>query len=341
MAASFWDSTQRRHWLYTREELAAIRYKLEEEDPTSLTHTFPLPDLRHLNIYFNQQMQRLGKRLSVRQQALATAQVYIKRFWTRVEMRRTNPYLVMATAVYLACKMEECPHHIRIVAQEARLMWPGEVQAMDTSKLGECEFFLISEMQSQLIVHQPYRTLKALESDFSLSPDESMFAWNLINDHYQTDLPLLCPPHIIALTAVMLALVLRPAPGERPSSSSINTSSLAAAAATVQQAQARAAALSASSSSSTGLGSIPGTHGLTPQSSLLSESSSEGKKVPDAARLSKVQFFAAWLAESTIDIEAMVDCTQELISFYEAWDNYNEKFTKESISRYIKARGLV
>ena len=59
MAASFWDSTQRKHWLYTREELAAIRQKLEEEDPASLTHTFPLPELRHLNIYFNQRTRPL------------------------------------------------------------------------------------------------------------------------------------------------------------------------------------------------------------------------------------------------------------------------------------------
>ena len=68
---------------------------------------------------------RLGKRLGVRQQAMATAQLYIRRFYSKVEIRRTNPYLVIATAVYLACKMEECPHHIRLVASEGRTLWPG------------------------------------------------------------------------------------------------------------------------------------------------------------------------------------------------------------------------
>jgi cyclin-C len=68
---------------------------------------------------------RLGKRLQVRQQAMATAQLYVRRFYSKVEIRRTNPYLVIATAVYLACKMEESPQHIRLVVTEAKSIWPG------------------------------------------------------------------------------------------------------------------------------------------------------------------------------------------------------------------------
>lgn len=56
---------------------------------------------------------------------MATAQVYIKRFYTKVEIRRTNPFLVITTALYLACKMEECPQHIRLMTQEARSLWTG------------------------------------------------------------------------------------------------------------------------------------------------------------------------------------------------------------------------
>ena len=69
---------------------------------------------------------KIGRRLNIRQQAIATAQIYIRRFYTKVEIRRTNPYLVVATALYLACKMEECPQHIRIVVSEARNTWPGK-----------------------------------------------------------------------------------------------------------------------------------------------------------------------------------------------------------------------
>jgi cyclin C len=70
-------------------------------------------------------LAKLGKRMNTRQQALATAQVYVRRFYTKVEIRKTNPYLVLATAFYLACKTEECPQHIRLVVGEAKGQWPG------------------------------------------------------------------------------------------------------------------------------------------------------------------------------------------------------------------------
>jgi len=71
-------------------------------------------------------MNKLAKRMSIRQQALGTAQVYLRRYYTKVEIRRTNPYLVVATSLYLACKVEECPQHIRSIVNEARALWPGK-----------------------------------------------------------------------------------------------------------------------------------------------------------------------------------------------------------------------
>lgn len=324
---------------------------------------------------------------------MATTQVYLKRFYTRTAIRQTNPYLVMTTALYLACKMEECPQHIRLLTQEARSLWPSDLQGHDAARVGECEFSLISEMQSQLIVHQPYRPLLALQDEFGLTQDEMSLAWTIINDHYMTDLPLLHPPHIIALTAVLLALVLRPVPnnpgggggpgGSNNASSSSPTAAAAAAAAAntggvamaatalaqaqaqVQaqaQAQAKAAAMAAGGGGGVtggvgvGVGVGGGSQSSQPsqssqqqQQANYSQSSSqqgvgegvvvEPKKATDP-RLVKVQRFAAWLADSNIDIEAMVDCTQELISFYECQEQYNDRYTKEQISRFIKARNL-
>src|SRR5277367_2278400 len=65
-------------------------------------------------------------------------------------------------------------------------------------------------MNSQLIVHHPYRSLLALQGTFNFSQEESSLAWSIINDHYMTDLPLLYAPHIIAITSILLALILRP-----------------------------------------------------------------------------------------------------------------------------------
>ncbi|CAG8951949.1 hypothetical protein HYFRA_00005755 [Hymenoscyphus fraxineus] len=300
MAANYWESTQRRNWLYTREQLDDLRKKLEDDDPTRV-QLYPLPQLRYLSIYFNQQVARLGKRLGVRQQAMATAQLYIRRFYSKVEIRRTNPYLVIATAVYLASKMEESPHHIRLVVSEGRTLWP-DFFSSDTSKLGECEFFIISEMSSQMIVHHPYRTLTSLQSTFSLTQEEASLAWSIINDHYMTDLPLLAAPHTIALMAILLSLVLRPnQTGVQSASSAGNIASAAQ------------AALSSVGSSRSGQGGAPRT---------------------------KLQRLVNWLAESNIDIEAIVDCTQEIISFYEVQEQYNEKLTREQINRFVKACGL-
>jgi cyclin C len=173
----------------------------------------------------------------------------------------------------------------------------------DVSKLGECEFFIIAEMRCQLIVHHPYRALLDLQKIFNLSQEESQLPWSIINDHYLTDLPLLYPLHIIAITAVFLSLVLKPTQAGMQTAVG-NISSLAGA---VQNAKTNA--------------STSGEPNLdTPQG--------------------KVQFMVKWLAQSEVDIKAMIECTQEIISLYEVWDQYNEKNCKEQISRFVKARNL-
>ncbi|KAJ3497312.1 hypothetical protein NLG97_g2001 [Lecanicillium saksenae] len=59
-----------------------------------------------------------------------------------------------------------------------------------------------------------------------------------------------------------------------------------------------------------------------------------------AVRAAAGRHFAAWLAESTVDIASMVDATQEIISFYECYEKYNEKLTREQINRFVKAGSL-
>ena len=52
---------------------------------------------------------------------------------SRASIRETNPYLVVATCIYIACKMEECPNHIRTVVTEARHEWAGTWKSVWTS----------------------------------------------------------------------------------------------------------------------------------------------------------------------------------------------------------------
>lgn len=298
MAASYWDSTQRQNWTFTKPKLAIMRSKMEDES-RSLHQKYPLPDRRLLSWYFSQQIQRLAKKLqtNLRQQAMATAQIYVKRYYLTVEVRRTNPYLVLSAALYIACKMEECPQHIRIIVVEAHNLWPESVAA-DISKLGECEFAIIAELSSQLIVHHPYRSLSDLQPQFGLETEETTLAWSIINDHYLTDLPLLYPPYVIAITACFLAVVLRPTHSG--------------------PAQLQAASLSKA------------------LESVGAANSSNGPSSGPNARIPKM---VNWLAESSVSMEAVVDCTQELISLYDVWEGYNEKTCKDRVAAFATTKG--
>lgn len=51
MASSYWESTQRKFWTFTKQELAHERKKIEESE-RNLVNMYPLPDRRHLSIYF-------------------------------------------------------------------------------------------------------------------------------------------------------------------------------------------------------------------------------------------------------------------------------------------------
>lgn len=106
------------------------------------------------------------------------------------------------------------------------------------------------------------------------------------------------PPHVIAITAIFLAVVLRPA------QSGLQAHSAATSAGAVQSAM-------------QGLGSLQGKSGQA-----------------------KVQKLTDWLADSKVDMEAMVDCCQELISLYDLWDSYNERACKDGITKFMKDPGL-
>ena len=171
----------------------------------------------------------------------------------------------------------------------------------DISKVGECEFFLISEMNCQLIVHHPYRTLTDLQTDLNISQDEVTLSWSIINDHYMTDIALLFPPHVMAVTAIFLALVLKP----------------------TQCLQGTSSTATAMASATQSIKDVP----------LMDN-------VPSSSAQAKIQHLVKWLAESEIDIKAMIDCTQEIISLYDIWERYSEKTCKEQMMRFMKARGL-
>ena len=156
-----------------------------------------------------------------------------------------------------------------------------------------------------MIVHHPYRTLGELQSTLNLGQDEMALAWSVINDHYLTDLPLLYPPHVVAVTAILLSLTLKPTqPTPTGISGTVST--------------AKPLANSVSVSKDTSIADMP----------------------TSTVQQEKVEQFISWLAGSEVDMHAMMDCSQEIISLYEIWEQWNEKACKEQIARFVRARGL-
>lgn len=162
------------------------------------------------------------------------------------------------------------------------------------AKLGECEFALIAEMNSQLIVHHPYRTLLDLQTDLALTSDEVALAWSVTNDHYLTDLPLLYPPHVIAVMAIIIAVVFKPSHANLQ-------------------------------------GSLAGAMRDGGMNMFAALGDKSGSGPPP-----RIQRLVGWLAESDVDIKAVVESTQELVSLYEMWEQYSERHCKELLTRMVK-----
>lgn len=222
MSADYWNSSQRIKWQLTRFSLLEARRKVllleRKMIQNGLIKDYPNINYDYnMRIYLHNLLIKLGRRLNIRQIVLATAEIYLTRFLTRVLLKEINVYLLVTTCLYVACKIEECPQHIRLIISEARNIWP-EYIPHDVTKLAEFEFYLIEEMDLYLLLHHPYKSLIQIKTylednytiyGFKLTEEELQNAWSLINDSYITDIHLLLPPHIIAIAAIYITIVLK------------------------------------------------------------------------------------------------------------------------------------
>nr|GAT54475.1 predicted protein [Mycena chlorophos] len=242
MATDFWSSSHYKRWIVDRATLRQARAEdlLYVEDPEHLDF---------LAIYFYELIMKLGKRLHLAQRAIATATVFFRRFYLKNSYCETDPFIVIAACCYLASKAEEFPAHIKNVVSDARHIFGQEPYHVkhfptDNTKLAEMEFYLVDDLECDLTVFHPYRTLlalcKSVEDDESeagevgvgvsveeserywgtgqgqleLPPAGLQNAWFIINDTFRSELCLLYPPHLIAIAAIYLTCVFHPATNE-------------------------------------------------------------------------------------------------------------------------------
>lgn len=149
----------RQRWVFTRQQLVQAR----AEDLRYATAS----ELGALGIWMSNMVSSLCKRLNIRQRVSATASVFLKRFYVKNSYCATDPCLVIATCVYVASKVEESPVPLRMLQSEAtRALLSFETghevrykHSLATGDIAKMEFYLLEELEFDLVVHHPYRTL--------------------------------------------------------------------------------------------------------------------------------------------------------------------------------------
>ncbi|KAI0084168.1 cyclin-like protein [Irpex rosettiformis] len=312
MATDFWASSHYKRWIVDRATLRQARAEDLQyvEDPEYF-------DL--LNIFFANVISKLGKKLQLRQRVVATATMFFKRFYLKNSYCETDPFIVIAACCYVAAKAEESPVHIKNVVTEARLLFGGKFSShygiktfpSDNSKLAEMEFYLVDDLECDLVVFHPYRSLMTLcgkpgnsavleaeagelgvgiqdgsqswgtgEGRLELQEGALQTAWFIINDTFRSDLCLLYPPHLIAITAIYLTLVIH-----------------------------------SSTRDSIGLHSSDSSSGSNRRSPRSSHSHS---KKP-------TQDIVGFMAGLNVSMEIIASIAQEIICQYTLWERYKEE----------------
>uniref|UniRef100_A0A914W1N9 Cyclin-like domain-containing protein n=1 Tax=Plectus sambesii TaxID=2011161 RepID=A0A914W1N9_9BILA len=211
MAGNFWQSSHCQQWLLDRQDVLRER----GNDLKNLSEE----DYQKLMVFFANYIQAIGEGLKVRQQVIATATVYFKRFYARKSLKCIDPFLLAPTCVFLASKVEEfgMMSTTKLTGTLANLLktrYPYAPQEpIRVNQILEAEFFLLEMMDCCLIVYHPYRPLTQFLHDLAHSKeikDENLssLAWKICNDSLRTDVSLLYPPYQIALACLHIASVM-------------------------------------------------------------------------------------------------------------------------------------
>ncbi|KIJ26032.1 hypothetical protein M422DRAFT_236706 [Sphaerobolus stellatus SS14] len=339
MATDFWSSSHYRRWIVDRATLRQARaddreYASDEQ-------------LALLGIFFANLISKLGKKLELRQRVIATATVFFRRFYLKNSYCDTDPFLLVAACCYVAAKAEETPVHVKNIVSEARALFNSPEYDMktfptDNTRLAEMEFYLVDDLECDLTVFHPYRTLltlcgkegsveteyieEAVETEagevgigiddprywgtgqgkLELQEPALQMAWFIINDTYRFELCLLYPPHLIAIAAIYLTCVLHP---------STRTSIQA-------QSATRVTAQPTSSASSSASTSAPRRSIRQAQSSTtgFSRAKTKDKQVDTIG----------WLAGLNVSMSLIATLAQEIISLYCLWDKFTDDVGPES-----------
>jgi len=209
MAGNFWQSSHCKQWLLTQEFLVRER----SEDLQILGEV----EYQKIMMFYANVIQAIGEHLKLRQQVIATATVYFKRFYSKHSLKSCDPLLLAPTCIFLATKVEEfgplsnsrfASSVSNAIKNKFSYAFPNDF-IYNIKHILECEFYLLELMDCCLVVYHPYRPLVQYCNDMGMSDMLLPIAWKIVNDSYRTDAILLYPPFQIALACLHMACVIQ------------------------------------------------------------------------------------------------------------------------------------
>jgi cyclin C len=150
MAGNFWQSSHFQQWLFDRQQLLLDR----EADLKILTED----EYQKLMIFFAGVITDIGIQLRLRQQVIATAITYMKRFFLGNGLKSVDGWLLAPACVFLASKVEEfgvIPNtRLMSVTMQTGLFMPyGMLFQLSDHSTSDC-FSAIGLITIQLLAHE-------------------------------------------------------------------------------------------------------------------------------------------------------------------------------------------
>ncbi|KAG5452952.1 Cyclin-C [Clonorchis sinensis] len=290
MARSYWRSSNYLEWLLDRQDVMVHRVG-------DLKILGSEEDYQKVMLFFGDVIQALGKSVEVRQQVIATATVYFKRFYSRHSLKAIDPWLMAPSCLFLASKVEEfgvlsqknlLASCRQIIATHYSAYFPdGFGYPYRAQDILECEFILLEAMDCSLIVFHPYRPLVQFCEELRPQLHELADlllerAWWVVNDSFRTDVCFHFPPYIVALGCLQTAFVLL----------SNNTDLLAG---------------------------VSGSSGLSNTSSRHAYSAHQPQQ-----SVNPLVVADRWFSELNVDMEKVWEVTRHLLNLYDLWRRFDE-----------------
>lgn len=199
MAANFWTSSHSKKLLDV-EDIAKV---LPADRELGLT----VEDTKILKNHCALNIKVLAQQAKVRQRVVATAIAYFRRIYVKKAYSEYDPRLVAPCCLYLAAKAEECTVQAKVLVFYMKKLWPAV--GFEIKDILEMEMKLLEALDCHLLIFHPYRPMVLYLKEAGLTQDLVQMCWSILNDSYRTDLCLMFPPHMIALSCIYLSCVLK------------------------------------------------------------------------------------------------------------------------------------